>query len=61
MPSIARFQKSGVCTTCGGVLRFYPAPVDDPADDPAGDLGEWTHLDPADWVDDPHPAQPAAD
>lgn len=60
MPSIARFQKSGVCTVCGGALWFYPAPVADPAaDDPNGEIGSWAHLAQADWVDDPHEPVPA--
>lgn len=56
MPSFARFQQSGTCSTCNGAVRFYPAPVDDPTEDPDGELGEWVHLNPADWRDDPHPA-----
>lgn len=55
MSPIARFQKSGVCTVCGGPVWFYPAPID-PVDDPAGEQGTWAHLDRADWVDTPHDA-----
>lgn len=54
-----RFQKSGTCSVCAGQIWFYPAPVPT-EDDPDGEQGDWTHLHAADWVDAPHPAQPAA-
>jgi hypothetical protein len=55
-----RYQRSGVCTTCDGTARFYPAPVSDvqalaESPDDVETTGEWVHLNPADWIDNPHP------
>ncbi|SKU84140.1 Uncharacterised protein [Mycobacteroides abscessus subsp. massiliense] len=61
VPVIKRFQKTGVCKACSGAIHFYPAPVSDEqaiaeGHDPSG---EWVHLNPADWTDNPHQAEPA--
>lgn len=52
-----RFQKSGTCSTCDGDVRFYPAAVTEEQAIAEGTepSGTWTHLDPADWVGNPHP------
>lgn len=65
MPAIRRFQRSGECVTCGGEARFYPAPVDEAqavaeTPDDVETSGEWVHLNPADWVKNPHPVTDAA-
>lgn len=63
MVMVTRKQVSGVCSVCGGVARFYPAPVPDAqalAESPpeVETTGAWVHLDAADWVDDPHTVVP---
>ena len=60
MPSITRRQQAGTCTVCHGAARFYPAPVTDAqaiteSPDHIETTGQWVHLDPADWQDNPHP------
>lgn len=65
MPAIRRFQQSGECVTCGGQARFYPAPVDEDqalaeTPDDVETTGTWTHLNPADWIGNPHPVEVAA-
>ncbi len=61
MTAIKRFQKTGTCVTCDGAIHFYPAPVTDEQAIAEGDnpSGQWTHLDPSDWIDNPHEAEPA--
>jgi hypothetical protein len=49
-------KRNGVCKTCGGRIYHYPPP--DPIT--AGSLGisVWAHVERADWVDNPHAAEP---
>lgn len=44
------------CKTCGGRIHHYPPPSSDIA---APAAGTWVHLSRADWVDNPHVAEPA--
>ena len=58
-----RAEKRDTCQTCRGPIHFYPARVDGAEPVVVGEtvIGAWAHLNPADWVDNPHPAEPAAD
>ena len=60
MPEYNRRQRSGHCDTCGGELRFYPAPLADEAAMIAEEEtdGSWAHLNPKDWLGNPHPPVP---
>lgn len=51
---MARPERNGVCKTCGGRIRHYPAPALVADDSP----GRWAHMDPADWKSNPHEADP---
>lgn len=59
-------QKRGTCKTCTGAIHFYPQldEVGEPLLDDGGRVvGAWAHLDPDDWVTNPHsidPEEPAA-
>lgn len=63
-PPRVKGQRSATCLTCKaagrtGHIRYYPRPgVDE--DTAAADeaVGNWVHLDRADWVDDPHEPLP---
>lgn len=59
MPDFNRRQRSGTCRTCNGELRFYPKPIPeaDMADEEQTE-GDWTHLNPTDWINNPHPPDP---
>ncbi len=53
-------QRSGTCRVCEGPLRFYPRPPGS-AEAPIADnesAGDWAHLNPADWKDNPHAPDP---
>ena len=55
-----RGEKRGTCKTCKGAIHFYPARHDaEPVVVGDAAVGAWAHLDPADWVDNPHQAEPA--
>ena len=60
MPDFNRRQRSATCGTCKGALRFYPKPLADEAAMVAetDTAGEWSHLNPADWVTNPHQPDP---
>lgn len=52
-----RIERNGICEVCAGRIRYYPPDgivVEGAA--PAG--GYWSHLDPADWLNNPHLATP---
>ncbi|GJJ24178.1 hypothetical protein [Mycolicibacterium mageritense] len=59
MPDYNRRQRSGTCRVCNGEGRFYPKPLAE--DDMVAEVetaGEWAHLNPADWINNPHPFDP---
>lgn len=60
MPEFNRRQRSAPCKVCGGELRFYPEPLTDEAAMIAeGETaGAWSHLNPADWITNPHAPEP---
>ena len=52
-------QKRGTCKTCKGAIHFYPVLHEaEPIVIGEKVLGEWAHIDPADWVDNPHAVDP---
>jgi hypothetical protein len=60
VPDFNRRQRSAPCGTCNGELRFYPKPLADKAAmvAEAETAGEWSHLNPADWLANPHLPDP---
>lgn len=58
-----RGEKRGTCKTCEGPIHFYPARDEGAEPVVVGDtvVGAWAHLEPGDWLDKPHPAEPAAE
>lgn len=63
MPDFNRRQRSAPCGTCDGELRFYPEPLAGEAAMVAEEetQGAWAHLNPADWIRNPHPPNPQED
>ena len=54
-----RRQRAGRCKVCQGAARFYPKPLDQAAVAADADaVSEWVHLNPADWLANPHPVDP---
>ncbi|QEA10804.1 hypothetical protein [Mycobacterium phage Weirdo19] len=59
MPETSGRQRSGTCKVCEGPVRSYPVPVDDEGATVAdNDTDRWAHLNPADWMDNPHAPDP---
>jgi hypothetical protein len=60
VPDFNRRQRSATCKTCGGEVRFYPAPLHDDAAMVAEEetAGAWAHLDPRDWITNAHHPDP---
>ncbi|ORA24878.1 hypothetical protein [Mycobacterium aquaticum] len=55
MPNDKR-QRSAICGTCKGELRYYPQPAVDGVE--TDTESNWAHLDPHDWLTNPHPPTP---
>lgn len=52
-------QRSDTCAVCGGPIRYYPRPGVDADTADADIVGNWAHLNPDDWIGDPHTPDPA--
>lgn len=49
---MAMETRDGTCKTCDGKIWRYPHPEPDQFPD------KWAHLNRADWIDNPHEAEP---
>jgi hypothetical protein len=62
---VALPKRHHTCKTCNGRIHFYPQPGQALPPRGAGGYlhehvsGAWAHLDRKDWLDNPHPAEPA--
>lgn len=52
----SRMQWSHICKVCDGRIHHYPPP--DPITEGPLGVSTWAHLDAADWIDNPHTAEP---
>lgn len=61
-PPRVRGQRSGKCRKCDGPIRYYPRPgVDEDTAEADEAVGNWAHMNSADWLDDPHEPDPIED
>lgn len=61
-PPRVKGQRSSTCQRCDGHIRYYPRPgVDEDTALADEAVGNWAHMDRADWVDDPHEPVPVED